>query len=228
MCHCHFPRAFEKIIYKQIQSYLAENQLLNKAQYGCISNSSTEKLLTQLTNKWLLDLDQPRTQVKVLILLDISKAFDCIDRVLLLMKIKHEFKFSNEMCSWFRSFLTGRKVEYEVGDAISQAMTTRCGIPQGAILGPTLFNLRVNSLVDCVTHSETVIYADDLLLVFAAKSPQLLQSHIDDDIAALNKSYADYLIQLHTKKTQVLELRNSFGDIVTISIAGIKIFGTPN
>ena len=81
-----------------------------------------------------------RKQVTVLVLLDLSKAFDSIDHMSLLKTLR-EMGTSEEAIEWFRSYLTGRKQLVRIGCETSEPRLVSYGVPQKSILGTALFNI---------------------------------------------------------------------------------------
>ena len=62
---------------------------------------------------------------------------------------------------WFKSYLTDRQQYVYCNGVESETRKITCGVPQGSVLGPSLFNVYYNSIADCFVHSETTLYADD-------------------------------------------------------------------
>ena len=92
--------------------------------------------------------------------LDLSNAFDCIDQNVLLYKLQHN-GFRGIALEWFRSYLSGRTQYVYVNKCKSQPETLSCSVPQGSILGPILFLIFINDLVDSVPFLNFVLFADD-------------------------------------------------------------------
>ena len=139
-------KLFEKLVYRQLSSFLRLNGILVKQQSG-FRQHSTETALLSSTNEWLFNMD--RSLLSGVLFLDLKKAFDTVDHHILLSKL--------ELCSikgtsvkWFESYLSGRNQICSVNSRISSVKLLKCGVPQGSNLGPILFLLYVNDLPNCL------------------------------------------------------------------------------
>ncbi len=92
--------------------------------------------------------------------LDLRKAFDTVDRQILLSKLSEMLK-SNIVNKWLNSYLSDRKQTTKVNNVLSDIESIHCGVPQGSILGPLLFILYMNDLPRVVKHCNVSLYADD-------------------------------------------------------------------
>ena len=102
------------------------------------------------------------SEVNFGILLDYSKVFDTIDDPMLLEKL-HELNISKQALKLIYSYVSERKQFVHVDDKSSFVKLNNFGVPQGSILGPVLFNLWVDELVENVT-CDSLQYADDSTL----------------------------------------------------------------
>ena len=130
-----------------------------------------------------------------MLFLDISKAFDSIDHKILLGKLEH-IGLSARSLRWFKSYLSDRRQCVYINGEVSETHPVDLGVPQGAILGPLLFNVYINSLSTAVTKSELVLYADDAVLVFAASTPQELNDALRGDFNLISDWYIDNKLTL--------------------------------
>ena len=108
-------------------------------------------------------------------LIDPQKAFDTIDRGIILDKMNC-LGFSYSTVAWFNSCLTNRSFIVNVGKEYSSLGKLCCGVPQGSILGPLLFLLYVNNMPQAVS-SELLLYADDTCLTYMEKIPKQLRNN---------------------------------------------------
>jgi len=98
------------------------------------------------------------------ILMDLSKAFDCLPHDILLSKL-NEYGLSEPATSFIQSYLTNRKQQIKVGNIVSSWAGIGKGVPQGSILGPLLFNVFIN-IFYFIQKSSLYNYADDNTLSF--------------------------------------------------------------
>ena len=105
-------------------------------------------------------------QQSIGIFLDLSKAFDTIDHNILLHKLTY-YGFRGKALDWFSSYLSNRKqcVIYTNEKSTMEKLT--CGVPQGSILGPLLFILYVNDIVNTSSVLEFVLFADDTTILYS-------------------------------------------------------------
>ena len=102
-----------------------------------------------------------------MILIDLHKAFDTINPEILVGKL-HAIGFSEKAVAWFKSYLSDRAFKININNHFSDLSKISCGVLQGSILGPLLFLLSVNDMLQAV-HSRLFLYADDSGLTFEHK-----------------------------------------------------------
>ena len=132
-------KALEKVVAAQLQDHLKQNNLYEQFQSGYRPGHSTETALLRVTNDLLMaaDSDSP----SLLILLDLTAAFDTVDHNILLHRLHSTIGLSDTVLNWFTSYLTDRTEYVTLGKAKSHIHHVTCGVPQGSVLGPTLFTL---------------------------------------------------------------------------------------
>ena len=92
--------------------------------------------------------------------MDLSKAFDCVNHEILLTKLLH-YGVSSIDTNWIRSYLFDRKHLVIWNKQSSSVNTLNIGVPQGSILGPLLFLIYINDIVNTSDRLSFVLFADD-------------------------------------------------------------------
>ena len=117
---------------------------------------STETALLKVVNDLLLAMDEGK--LSVLVLLDLSAAFDTIDHDILLHRLQYVFDIQGTVLPWFRSYLTKRFQTVSIQGTHSDPIELCCDVPQGSVLGPILFILYqlYPACVACHSKKESV------------------------------------------------------------------------
>ena len=152
-------KILEKIIAIQLLDYLESNKMLTNAQHGFRQNLSTETALLTVTNSLYENIEKKK--ISLLILLDLSKAFDSVSHPILLNKMSM-LKIDS---FWFENYLKNRFQSVRLGSIFSSPIEIRFGVPQGSILGPLLFIILINDILEHIHNCLLVGYADDTQLL---------------------------------------------------------------
>ena len=159
-----FSKIFERVMFDQIIEffYIHFNPYLSafRPGFGC------QSVLLRILEDWRKALDDNLYVATVL--MDLSKAFDCLPHDLLLLKLK-SYGFSDNALELVTSYLTNRKQCVKLGSLCSSYQPLVKGVPQRSILGPLLFNVFINDIFSFVTDSSLYNYADDNTLSYVNK-----------------------------------------------------------
>lgn len=184
-------KIFERVVQKQMVAYLHTENIIPDIQSGFRKMHGTETALLKVTDDIIAESDAGNSSV--LVLLDFSRAFDCLDPSILLAKLAY-YGFSANTCKWFESFLTQRKqivvTEGANGDKqYSKIGNLSRGVPQGSIISPILFTIFTADIVNIIEHTKCHLYADDTQIYYSFDSNETPQA-IEKINSDLDKIYA--------------------------------------
>ena len=220
-------KLIETVVLHRLNTHASFNSLECNSQHGYKKYHSPETLLLRVVNDVLVGFD--RNKCTILLLLDLSAAFDTVDIEKLLNILENEFGIIGIALKWFRSFLTGRKQRVRIQDSLSDYVDVLFGVPQGSVLGPVLFNIYIRSLYVIIKAAgfSSSGYADDgnarLSFSLTFQHNIITQSlpELMDNIA---KWMNLFFLKINPDKTEIiLFIPNSLNDIPTINGA---IFNT--
>ncbi len=184
--------------------FLSQNNKLDTKQSGFRSGHSTETALLSVTEA--LRIAKANSKSSVLILLDLSAAFDTVNHQILLSTLS-SLDITGIPLRWFESYLTGRSFRVAWGGEVSKAHKLVTGVPQGSVLGPLLFSTYTTSLAPIIqAHGFSYhFYADDtqLYLSFRPDDPTVA-ARISGCLADISAWMKENHLQLNLAKTELL------------------------
>ena len=204
-------KVFEKLVNNRVVDNLEKCGHFSDFHYGFRSSRSTAYLLTVVSDRIARAFDRSGTTRAVA--LDISKAFDRVWHAGLLHKFK-SFGISGQIFGLISSFLSNRRLRVVLDGKSSQEYPVNAGVPQGSLLGPTLFLLYINDLPDDVI-CDIAIYADDTTLY--SKCDQAsdlwqelkLASELESDLRNTVHWGKKWLVDFNAGKTQLVSFDRS-------------------
>ena len=214
-------KLIERIVLRRLNDHIGLNNLDIPFQSGYKKHHSTETLLIRVVNDLLIATDENRATV--VMMLDLSAAFDTVDHGKLLSILRIELGIVGKAWEWFRSFLTGRCQKVKVGGEESYEIIIKFGVPQGSVLGPVLFNIYIRSLYSTVRKLKFAIqgYADDHQ-VFKSfthlEEYTVLVDDVPDCFKQISMWMDEHYLQLNAGKTELIV----FGSPATLNNLQIK------
>ena len=220
-------KLLKKHIHEQLTHHLDSNNLLYSCQSGFRPGHSTQTLLLHCTNAWYTALD--RKQYVGVLFLDVSKAFDTVNHPHLLAKLQ-SLGLDTPTLAWFHSYLSDRCQVTRVEDSHSSPGYTSSGVPQGSVLGPTLFSVFINDLPSVLPPDCTVLFADDTTIFLTGSNHQLLNDALQSCLQKANTwkpTLVQNGLQLNLSKTKCMLIRSCRTRVVppplNLSLSGLQI-----
>ena len=161
----YISKIIERVVAAQLNKHMSENNLYEVFQSAYKKSHSNETALTRVQNDILRSLDEKRCVL--LVLLDLSSAFDTVDHTLLLSRLSSCIGVSDTALAWFKSYLSGRYQAVQVNRSTSRKQHLRFGVPQGSVLGPLLFSIYTLPLGQLMRHHSVDfhLFVDDIIYV---------------------------------------------------------------
>uniref|UniRef100_A0A3B3HJ88 Reverse transcriptase domain-containing protein n=1 Tax=Oryzias latipes TaxID=8090 RepID=A0A3B3HJ88_ORYLA len=137
-------KILERVVVKQLYRHLQDSSHFEDFQSGFRPHQSTKTALVRVSND--LFLASEKGLLSILVLLNLSAAFDTIDQGILLHRLEHDIMMRGSALQWFKSYLSDRYQFVNVNGQSSQCTRFNYGVPQGSVLGPILFTLYMLTL----------------------------------------------------------------------------------
>ena len=216
-----FSKIFERVVFNRLISYLDSNKIICNNQYGFRKNHSTYMSLIDIYDKISMAID--KSEFSIGIFIDLSKAFDTLNHSILLKKLEH-YGIRGIALKWFNSYLSNRKQCVTLNGVTSSLKLITHGVPQGSILGPLLFILYINDIVNCSDLLLFILFADDTNLFCSSDDIWKLMHIVNSELANISNWFRANKLSLNTKKTNFIlfgskQIPNT-GDKFSVSIDG--------
>ena len=193
-----FDKIFEKLINKQLKEYLRKNDLLYEYQYSFREGYSTDLALLVFNDYLKKEIDKGNYVLTLFI--DLKKAFDTVNHLILTQKLDY-YGIRGHCNMFFKSYLSNRKQYVHCNNVDSSVENMTCGVPQGSVLGPTLFLIYINDMINCIRYSRLQLFADDTITSVCGKNLYTLFNLIRHEIKLLKKWFCANMLSLNVDKT---------------------------
>ena len=202
-------KLIERCIANRLNAHMDNNKLHSKHAYGYKKGHSAELLLVNVVDNILTGFD--KKQATVLLLLDLSAAFDTVDQDKLLDMLAWEIGLDGVVYKWFESFIKGRSQRVRINNSYSESNPLNFGLAQGSVLGPPLFNIYIRSFypfMHAISY-EVEGFADDHQL-FKKFVPvfqtYVLGTSVYECLQSVSEWMRMYFLKLNKTKTKILVL----------------------
>ena len=194
-------KLFEKCIREKVMELCQDK--ITEFQHGFLPNKSCTSQMLAFTCDLSVNLNNGlQTDI---IYFDFAKAFDSVSHDIILEKLKHQYGVDGKLLSFILNYLKDRKQRVVIDGQFSTWQPVLSGVPQGSVLGPTLFVLFINDIVNVLSDdTKVLLYADDMKIwrkVDSAEDQTILQN----DINRLYRWSVSNKMNFHPSKCKVVQ-----------------------
>ena len=170
-------------MHKRLNSFLSVNKVIIEQQYGFQKGKSTEHAILNLHSLIVNSLENKKTSCAIF--LDLAKAFDTVNHEILLLKMYH-YGVRGTAHKWFQSYFSNRKQCVDVKGNLSEFDSIEHGVAQGSILGPLLFLIYINDIINSSSYVRFLLFADDTSIFCSDKDPKQLKKIVNQELSNIS------------------------------------------
>jgi len=221
-----YEKVLEMVVKTQIEKHCNANGIIVGNQSGFRQGHPCETVIVNVCDAFRKALD--RGCYVLVVLLDFSRAFETINRDILIKKLA-SLGFGGVVLRWFKSYLSNRTQVLKFKNCMSDALAVEHGVPQGTVLGPLLFLLYKNDIVEAVSYSNIELFADDTMIYMSGTNINELENFINYDISKLYEWLCKNSLSVNVKKSNycIFGKKSLISKIdvnnVSINIGGEKV-----
>jgi hypothetical protein len=193
-------KVFEKCILSRLSAFIEDSQILPNEQFGFRKKHSTSHQALRMKNLIQEKLNNKKSTGMVF--LDLEKAFDTIWHDGLLHKLIIN-SVPTYLIKIIQSFLRDRNFFVQVEEDISNRISIKAGVPQGAVLSPTLFNVflfDIPSFFRCILS----LFADDTAILTSSDKPGPIMKRLQSSLTKIQNYFLNWKIKVNPSKTQCI------------------------
>lgn len=214
-----FAKIAEIFINRGLCLWLQQREVLPPEQHGFRSGFGTSSQLVRVTN--IIDSNLAAKNSVALISLDLTKAFDCLWHDGLIFKLI-QLNAPGDLILLLHSYLSNRTFQVRVNNSLSAKKLLTSGVPQGSVLGPTLFILYLYDIPK-PERTELGMYADDTAILSISKNPFMAAKYVERASNLIVQYFHKWRLHNNASKTQGIVFTRKRSVIPPITLSGERI-----
>lgn len=192
----------EKIMKHRIIKYLEKFELISKRQFGFKENVSTDDAIFHLTSNIYKKIDENKKVMCVF--LDLAKAFDTVDHKTLIERLE-ELGFRGLALNLFKTYLSNRQQIVDIDNTRSDGRQIKYGVPQGSVLGPVLFSIYINGLLELGNVGGDISsFADDTVILFEGETWEDVRETVERELILIKSWFDKMSLTINYDKTNYI------------------------
>ena len=217
-------KVLERIVSTRLCSHTDNHPNSERLQSSYKKFHSTETALVKIQSDALTSIDQQKCVV--LLLLDLSAAFDTVDHAVLLDRLKTRFGIQDQALQWIISYFNDRRQTVVIDGHKSKEHTLTCNVPQGSVLGPKFFVDYESPLGNIIrSHGLTAhFYADDtqIYLSFTPGNEDVSIAKLEACVGEIRQWMASNFLKLNDEKTELIFLGTA-QNLTKLTTTSVKV-----
>jgi hypothetical protein len=210
-----FGKLLERVVAARVHNHLLKNCLYISTQSAYRSGHSVETALLHITDSILCNLNSKNGVI--MLLLDLSAAFDTIDHGILVSTVQNYFGIQGKALEWISSYISNRSFQVKVGPSLSKHFNLMYGVPQGSVLGPLFYTMYTSPLAEIISSFgvQFHFYADDTQIWLPVNfdnpiSLKTAQRTLELCVESISSWMSNMKLKLNAEKTELLVVRSKF------------------
>uniref|UniRef100_A0A8C7KU43 Reverse transcriptase domain-containing protein n=1 Tax=Oncorhynchus kisutch TaxID=8019 RepID=A0A8C7KU43_ONCKI len=192
-------KVFESQVNKQVTDHLESHRTFSAVQSGFQAGHGCTSAMLKVLNDMITAID--KRQYCAAVFIDLAKAFDSVNHHILIGRLS-SLGFSDDCLAWFTNYFADMVQCVKSEGMLSGPLAVSMGVPQGSILGPTLFSVYINDVALAAGDSLIHLYADDTILYTSGPSLDTVLSNLQTSFNAIQHSFRGLQLLLNASKTK--------------------------
>lgn len=199
-----YEKVLELVVKEQIEKYLQDNNVITESCFR--RKHSCETAIQTVIDDWKLIVSEG--EIVGIIFLDLKRAFETVDRDRLLEKI-WQYGIRGRVVEWLKAYLNNRMQQVRLNNQWSKKMKTKHGVPQGSVLGPLLFTIYINDMVEiCPEGCKIKMFADDTLIYVKGGGSVEIESKLNAVLPIVEKWLNINKLKMNANKTKFMIIKS--------------------
>ena len=198
-------KVFEKLVYEQLNAFLTSNGLITQHQSGFREGDGTINRLVNFVHVCKVRMSEGLCTPTIF--LDISKAFDRVYHKGLIHKLK-QVGITGNLLNMLTSYISKRKQKVALEGELSDVLELFAGVPQGSVLGPLLFLIFINDILDNIKSFGTLFADDTSIFTFSNFNSNNEVFQLQSDLIKIENWASTWKVDFNASKTEMIIFRN--------------------